>query len=238
MPVCTIVANVKVRRNAAQHSAQHTVVRNVKFMRAWWTCLWASHGARAETDSGKTRLELGGGTRSHRWPQWLSRNVNTLQIHYHHHHIQPSLRCREEGPNIFCKYCYQISTKIMRITLDTVLFPPYQIIQKGCRVPPKCQTEILWILVLPLPWRGAVSAVASITQSHSHMMVMTSFVCLLMVTWTWWHLQPGHLFTSLPIWLHKINDRAVKTKKVSFSAWSDFILRRYNIRKPFSIFGH
>ena len=25
------------------------------------------------------------------------------------------------GPNIFCKYCYQISTKIMHITLDTFL---------------------------------------------------------------------------------------------------------------------
>ena len=25
------------------------------------------------------------------------------------------------GPNIFCKYCYQISSKIMHITLDTFL---------------------------------------------------------------------------------------------------------------------
>ena len=81
------------------------------------------------------------------------------------------------GPNIFCKYCYQISTQIMHITLKYI--PSYQT-QKGCWVPPIriCTLHIslkfpeYWCC--PLPWRGAVSAVAIITQSHSHMHISCS----------------------------------------------------------------
>ena len=106
--------------------------------------------------------------------------------------------------------------------------------QKGCWVPPIriCTLHIslkfpeYWCCPPPLAWcsqcRGQCNTV---TLSHAHG-VMTNFVCLLMVTWTWWHLhqQPGHLFTSLPNWLHKWSD---SENKESTSAWSAFILRTY-----------
>ena len=139
----------------------------------------------------------------------------------------------EEGPNIFCKYCYQISTKIMRITLDTFLFSSYQIIQKCCRVPPIriCTLPVAtWVpnwnslnigVAPPLAWCSQCSGqYNTVTLSHGDdQLCLSANGDLDLMT------PAARSFVHLLCQIGCINDRAVKTKKVSFSAWSDFILR-------------
>ena len=94
----------------------------------------------------------------------------------------------------------------------------------------------------PLAWcsqcRGHYNTVP-LSNAHGHG-VMTNVVCLLMVTWTWWHLHhactSSQVICSLLCQIGCINDRTVKTKKVPLPGQLSF----YNLHSytTFSIFGH